>query len=82
MLTTIDNPYSPFDQFNEWMLFDIQMGYNSCERLGRIIKLEDDMSDVEKERAMQDAIDEIIKYDDAGIFARATVDNPIPGLKS
>lgn len=82
MLTTFDNPYSPFDQFNEWMLFDIQMGYNSCERLGRIIKLEDDMSDVERERAMQDAIDEIIKYDDAGIFVRATVDNPIPGLKS
>ena len=82
MLTTFDNPYSPFDQFNEWMLFDIQMGYNSCERLGRIIKLEDDMSDMEREKAMQDAIDEIIKYDDAGIFVRATVDNPIPGLKS
>ena len=82
MLTTFDNPYSPFDQFNEWLLFDIQMGYNSCERLGRIVKLEDDMSDVEKEKAMQDAIDEIIKYDDAGIFVRATVDNPIPGLKS
>lgn len=82
MLTTFDNPYSPFDQFNEWMLFDIQMGYNSCERLGRIIKLEDDMSDMEREKAMQDAIDEIIKYDDAGIFVRATVDNPIPGLRS
>ena len=82
MLTTYDNPYSPFDQFNEWLLFDIQMGYNSCEKLGRIVKLEDDMSDVEKEKAMQDAIDEIIKYDDAGIFVRATVDNPIPGLKS
>jgi hypothetical protein len=82
MLTTYDNPYSPFDQFNEWLLFDIQMGYNSCDRLGRIVKLEDDMSDVEKEKAMQDAIDEIIKYDDAGIFVRATVDNPIPGLKS
>ena len=82
MLTTYDNPYSPFDQFSEWMLFDVQMGYNSCERIGRIVKLEDDMSDVEKEKAMQDAIDEIIKYDDAGIFVRATVDNPIPGLKS
>lgn len=82
MLTTYDNPYSPFDQFNEWLLFDIQMGYNSCDRLGRIVKLEDDMSDAEKEKAMQNAIDEIIKYDDAGIFVRATVDNPIPGLKS
>ena len=82
MLTTFDNPYSPFDQFDDWLLFDTQMGYNSCGILGRIIKLEDDMSDVEKERAMQAAIDEIIKHDDTGIFVRATVDNPIPGLKS
>lgn len=82
MLTTYDNPYSPFDQFNDWLLFDIQMGYNSCDRLGRIVKLEDDMSDVEREKAMQAAIDEIIKYDDAGIFVRATVDNPVPGFKS
>ena len=78
MLTTYDNPYSPFDQFNDWLLFDIQMGYNSCDRLGRIVKLEDDMSDVEREKAMQAAIDEIIKYDDAGIFVRATENSTYP----
>ena len=28
MLTTVDNPYNPFDQFNHWLLFDTENGYN------------------------------------------------------
>ena len=78
MLTTKDNPYSPFDQFELWQLFDIEMGYKSCELLGRIIQLEDDMSDKEKEDAMDRAIDEIIKHDDLGIFCRANENSTYP----
>ena len=82
MLTTIDNPYSPFDQFEDWLMFDIQKGYNSCERLGRIVKLEDDMSEVEKKKAVDQAIDDIILHDPLGVYVRATEENPVPGLKS
>lgn len=78
MLTTKDNPYSPFDQFELWQLFDIEMGYQTCERLGKIIQLEDDMSDLEKEAAMDRAIDEIIKHDPLHIFVRATENSTYP----
>ena len=27
MLTTIDNPFDPFEQFDEWLMFDKQKGY-------------------------------------------------------
>ena len=78
MLTTYDNPYSPFDQFDLWLQYDIEMGYQTCERLGKIILIEDGMSDKEKEEAMDYAIDEIIKYDDLGIYVRATENSTYP----
>lgn len=78
MLTTKDNPYSPFDQFELWQLFDIEMGYQTCERLGKIIQLEDDMSEIEKEEAMDRAIDEIVKHDPLNIYVRATETSTYP----
>lgn len=78
MLTTKDNPYSPFDQFDLWRQYDLEMGYQTCERLGKIIHIEDGMSDKEKEEAMDIAIDEIVKNDPLGIFVRATENSTYP----
>lgn len=78
MLTTYDNPYSPFDQFDLWLMFDIEMGYNTCGLLGRIVKLESDMTDKEREEAYDLAVDEIIKYDDLGIYVRANENSTFP----
>ena len=78
MLTTYDNPYSPFDQFDLWQMYDNEMGYQTCERLGKIIQLEDDMSDQEKEEAMDRAIDAIIMHDPIGIYCRANENSTFP----
>ena len=63
MLTTLDNPFDPFEQFNSWYLFDVEKGYNSCSYLGRIANITDDMSQPEIDREVERAIDEIIYYD-------------------
>jgi hypothetical protein len=63
MLTTIDNPYDPFEQFTSWLLFDIEKGYNSCGYLARIVQLSDDMSSAEVDKEVERAIDEIIAND-------------------
>ena len=39
MLTTVDNPYDPFDNFKEWYMYDVQKGYNSSSYLARIAKM-------------------------------------------
>ena len=72
MLTTIDNPFNPFEQFTSWFLFDVEKGYNSCSRVARIAKLSDDLSEDETNREIERAIDEIIKYDILDIFKKVT----------
>lgn len=62
-LTTIDNPFDPFDQFNEWYRFDTDQGYYSCAYLDRIARTSDQLSDEENNREIERAIDEIIKLD-------------------
>lgn len=72
MLTTIDNPYNPFEQFVQWFLFDIEKGYNSCSRLMRIAKIQDDFTQKEIDEEIERAIDEIIKHDFVGIYKKVT----------
>ena len=70
MLTTIDNPYDPFEQFNQWFMFDIEKGYYSCSRLARITQFSDDMTQKEVEEENERAIDEIIKYDPTNLYRK------------
>lgn len=72
MLTTIDNPFDPFDQFNEWFLFDAENGYNTCGYLARIANLSDDMSQKEIDEEVDRAMDEIIGYDFMNIYKKVT----------
>lgn len=69
-LTTIDNPFDPFEQFNDWFEFDIEKGYYTCSRLARLTNLSDDLSEVERNNEIEKAIDELIKYDFLDIYKK------------
>lgn len=69
-LTTFDNPFDPFTQFDSWFQFDIEKGYNSCSLLARIVKTSDDLSEKETNEEVERAIDEIIKYDFMNIYKK------------
>lgn len=70
MLTTFDNPYNPFTQFEKWFLFDTEKGYNTCAYLGRIVRTSDEFTEEENDLANERAIDEIIKYDFRNIYRK------------
>lgn len=72
MLTTIDNPFDPFEQFTSWFLFDVEKGYNSCGRLMRIANVSEDMSTKEYNEAIDLAIDKLISLDFLGIYQKVT----------
>lgn len=62
-ITTKDNPFSPFTEWTDWYRYDMQMGYGTCDYLGRIAKTSFELSDEENEEEIERAIDEILKYD-------------------
>ena len=70
MLSTIDNPFDPFEDFNSWYMFDVLHGYNSCAYLARIAKTSDQFTEFENAIELENAIDEIIKHDFMNIYVK------------
>lgn len=60
MLTTVDNPYDPFTQFDQWLAFDEQKGYHTCAYLARVCKTSSELSDIDNEALIAMAMDEIV----------------------
>ena len=69
-LTTFDNPFNPFEQFDSWYMFDVDKGYNSCAYLDRIARTSDQLSEEENDQEIERAIDEIIKYDFMNVYKK------------
>lgn len=74
MLTTFDNPYDPFDQYDDWLQFDLESGYSTNSYLARIAMLSESLSDKELNDEIERAIDEIIKYDFRNIYKKVKKD--------
>jgi hypothetical protein len=70
MLSTLDNPYSPFIQFEEWDAFDRQKGYNTCAYLDRVAKTSEELSDLDQALAIGEAIDSILETNILGIYCK------------
>lgn len=74
MLTTIDNPFNPLKQFDEWYAYDISKGHNTCQYLARIVVSSDDLSDEDQSIAIDKAIDEIVKLNINGLYRKVVDD--------
>ena len=72
MLTTVDNPFDPFEQFDEWFAWDRQAGYNSPSLLARVAKISEELSDADLQAAINDAIDEICRENVTGMFKKVS----------
>lgn len=72
MLSTVDNPFNPFEDFTSWFMFDIEHNYDSCGRLMREANISDDMSSNEENAETERAIDRIVALDPLNIYTKVT----------
>lgn len=70
MLTTIDNPFDPTVDFDSWLNYDRDLGYNSCGYLSSIANTSSVLSDQENERIIDAAIDHIIATDFRNVYTK------------
>ena len=60
-LTTVDNPYSPFTNWEEWYKWDVLNGYDTCGFLARLAPTTNKFSDERNEEEIQYAMDLIVR---------------------
>lgn len=71
-LSTIDNPYSPFTQYEDWEAYDLMKGYNTNSYLARIAKTSDSLTDEENEAEIDRAMKEIVELNVLGVHRIVT----------
>ena len=69
-LTTVDNPYDPFTDFDHWILFDNDHGYNCCGKVARVARTCDAFTERENDLEVERAIDEIVRLDFLNLYKK------------
>lgn len=60
MLTTYDNPFNPFENFDAWWKEDLRLGHDCCGTLAQVASLNEVASDSINDEEVLRAIDEIV----------------------
>lgn len=71
-LTTEDNPFDPFDEWDEWVAFDDRKGYHTLGFLARLVHTSEELSEVEQDRILESAMDEIVAENVLGLYKKVS----------
>lgn len=71
-ITTIDNPFDPFEEFEDWNALDVQLGHNTCSLLARFDYNSSELSERDQLLSTEQAIDDIISVDALNIYRKVS----------
>ena len=77
MLTTVNNPHNPFDDWSRWYKRDLDLGYDTCGLLARMSFRAEDIDDDETAMAV---MADIIRNNFSGVHVMVTRDQYNPEL--
>ena len=70
LLTTTDNPFDPFTQWDEWYAYDIRAGHFTLNYLARVTFSSPNLSEADQAAAIERGMDEIIAENVFGIHKK------------
>ena len=63
IVTTIDNPYDPVNDFDKWYDYDVRKGHNTCSKLASLAYTSASTVMAEDQRNINAAVDDLIRLD-------------------
>ena len=76
-VTTIDNPYDYFTDFDRWYAYDTEKGYNTCGLVDRLAHTSLEESSYNYKREIERAVDQICKWNLTGLYKKITKIEPL-----
>lgn len=68
-ITTVDNPFDPFTQWDRWLNYDEQMGYRTCGRVAALAHCsQDNLSPMENDEFVNQAINRLYDLYGDGVY--------------
>lgn len=77
-LSTVDNPYNPITQWDQWYQWDMDAKYNTCAYLARIARTSYQLSDAENDAEYKRAMQEIVDLDPFNRYILVTESTVLP----
>jgi len=76
LLTTVDNPYHPIDELEQWLAFDEEHGYYTNQRIAKVHQHSLHLTDAENQRIVNGIIDDFIRLDETGLYKKIVIEEP------
>lgn len=69
-VTTEDNPYDYFDDFDRWYQYDESHGYKTCEYIMRLANTSSELSSAINAAEIERCVDEIVELNLLGNYKK------------
>ena len=70
MLTTLDNPFDPFEDFMAWYKFDLENDHQTSSRIARLAQIDPEMSQKEQDEEQARVMEFIFDHDLEGKYVK------------
>lgn len=72
-ITTLDNPFNPFSDFDAWYTFDNMKGYNTYSVLARMCATSLEQTEEEVSSELDKAIDRLVELNPNGLYIKVNL---------